>query len=206
MPEFVADRKAHIYKLGGEKIDSVTDVLGDLGIIETEWFTEDSCARGVAVHTACHFWDEGDLVWESLAPIEDALQQPIRAYVKAWIRFRRETGFIPTVIEKPIYHPLYHYAGTPDRLGTFPNQKGEALLDLKTGKAAAWTGLQTGAYNEALGPAKIGWRRRYAVELMDNADFRLVPFTDLSDGKTFLSMYITHRWGKKHGQFNRSEY
>ena len=201
--ELVVDRKLHEYRLDGTKLVSVTDVLGDLGIIEAEFFTEDARARGQAVHRACHFLDEGDLDWSSLEPIEKAICQPVVPYVKAWEAFKHETGFIPKVIEQPVFHPLYHYAGTPDRIGVFPGGKGEALIDLKTGKAAAWTGLQTGGYDEALGRPRFGkWRVRWAVELRADGDFRLIPFEDVNDGKTFLSMFVSHRWGKNHGRFN----
>ena len=205
-PLLRVDRKLHRYWRGEERLDSVTDILGDLGIIETEFFTEDARARGHAVHRACEFLDEGDLDWSSLAPIEKKICQPVAPYVRAWERFKRETGFVCKVIERPVYHSLYLYAGTPDRIGVFPNEKGEALLDLKTGEALDWAGLQTGGYDEALGKPQFGgWRRRYAVKLRADGDFRLVPFEDVNDGKTFLSMFVTHRWGKNHGRYNRSK-
>ena len=198
---FRKDEARHIYTLGRLILPSVTTILGELGLI-SDFYTEEGRIRGQAVHMACQYLDEGVLDWESLKATEDALSQPIGAYVKGWRRFCKDTGFKPRLIEVPFYHPDHLYAGTPDRVGTFPGDKYETILDLKTGAVPKWTALQTAGYDEIVPRLDGRYRRRAAVQLTADGDFKPpVLFDDLNDGRTFLNYAAAHRWGRKNGYY-----
>jgi hypothetical protein len=158
--EFDAD--THTYYVDGEIMPSVTQVLKEAGIVDTQWFTEFGRWRGSAVHKATHYFDEGDIDRRTLDPI-------VKPFVADWKQFREQTGFTPTMIEQPYHDALYGYCGTPDRRGYFIGGKPEEskeLIDIKTypgGKAPWWTRLQLAAYGRLIDPFRIF--RRYAVVL-----------------------------------------
>lgn len=156
------DAENHVYYVNGEVVPSVTQILKEAGLVDTTWFTEFGRWRGSAVHKATHYFDEGDMDRRTLDPV-------VKPFVADWKRFREDTGFTPTLIEKPLYEPIYGYCGTPDRRGYFLGGKPEdsnEVIDLKTypgGKAPWWTRLQLAAYGRMLDRTRIF--RRYAVVL-----------------------------------------
>jgi len=201
MPKLEFDPKAHTYHLGRERLFSVTEVLEATGFIDAMWFTEAARIRGSRVHSATALLDEGRLDWESLAPIEAALNEPIADYVRAWEAFKHETGFAPATIESRGYHPRYKYAGTLDRIGTFADGR-EALIDIKTGPIEDWVGLQTAAYS-AMHPTN-GPRARYGVGLRPDGTYTIKKFTDVDDEATFLYALAVLRWRSRHGSYQRA--
>lgn len=198
---FHFDEPTHRYTLNGTRLWSVTEILRDIGYIDATWFTDAARERGKAVHMACHFLDEGDLDWKSLEPIEEALGESIIARVKAYEKFKAETGFEPDPnwIERPGYHPIYLYAGTCDRKGRFPDGR-RAIVDLKTGPIEDWVELQLGGYDEMI-PAEDKPRHLLGLELRADGDYSTKPFTNVNAGRIFLSVQTAHRWGKEHGKF-----
>lgn len=203
--DFTFDADKHEYYLVRRRLESVTEVLGGVGIIDTTYFTERSRQRGKAVHIGCALLDQGRLDWDSVKRSEDALEEPIVNRVRAWARFKRETGFTPRLIEHQLYHPVYLYAGTLDRTGDFAaTPKEDSLIDLKTGKVAKWTGQQTGGYGEMLPlPAGKTHRRRYGLELREDGEPVLQHFDDLDDGRDFLACLSTYRLGVRYGVYKR---
>ena len=159
------DEASHRYFVDGEIKLSVTQILKEAGIVDTQWFSEFGRWRGSAVHKATQYWDEGDYDRRTSDPI-------VKPFVADWVAFRKATGFTPTMIEQTFYDPIYDYCGKPDRRGYFLGGKPEnsnELIDLKTypgGKAPWWTRLQLAAYGRLLDPARIF--RRYAVVLTGN--------------------------------------
>lgn len=144
------DPASHRYAVDGAWVPSVTQTLQAVGLasdfahVPAE-VLERKRAIGEAVHTACHYDDEGDL--------DEATVHPdVRPYLEGWRLFRREMGFVPLLLETRVYHPLYRYAGTLDRFGRLEHQSGVyVLVDIKTGDPeAAAAALQTAAYVEAL--------------------------------------------------------
>lgn len=64
--------------------------------------------RGTSVHKATENIDR-----YGSADIDDEYA----GYVQAYVSFLREHDVIWSDIEKPMYHPVKHYAGTIDRFG-----------------------------------------------------------------------------------------
>lgn len=136
--------------------------------------------RGQDVHLICadidsgipDYWTGGDL----------------EGYAKAWIAFKEDTGFRPSMIETPVNHPQRRYRGTLDRVGTFGDSPDRVLLDIKAGIVAAWVPLQTAAYAACLDePAKI---KRCGVQLKSNGRYVVSPeYKDYrTDSNTFFCL------------------
>ena len=52
------DPITHQYRLDGERVPSVTQVLSVCGLIDDTWYTEESRQRGQAIHLATKLLDE----------------------------------------------------------------------------------------------------------------------------------------------------
>ena len=124
--EFIAD--GHIYTDArvdgvGRLYPSVTTILKAEGFIDTRFYDDWSRDRGSMIHLATAYDDAGELDEENLDPV-------ILPYLKAWRRFRKESGFVPEQIEPPMMSTAYKYAGTPDRIGELPGRIKRAAVEL----------------------------------------------------------------------------
>jgi hypothetical protein len=124
--EFIAE--GHIYTDAtvdgiGRRYESVTSILKAEGLIDTRFYDDWSRDRGSMIHLATHYDDMGELDEETLDPV-------IRPYLEAWRKFRKESGFVPEVIEVPMMSINYRYAGTPDRIGQLPGKITRAAVEL----------------------------------------------------------------------------
>ncbi|MGH9437125.1 MAG: hypothetical protein ACRD22_04325 [Terriglobia bacterium] len=161
------DEEQHIYAVDGVVRPSVTQALKEAGLIDTTWYTDEARLRGKAVHAATQFLDEDDLDWDTVAP-------KYLGYVRAWEQFRRDSGFRISrdsqdrlFLEYRLYHPVFGYCGTLDRLGTIGS--GAYLIDLKTGDPDEWHGYQLAGYSQCLPDALA--RRRMTVHLKANGRY-----------------------------------
>lgn len=166
---------------------SVTGILKAVGVsldferlIERGQLTrlelDEARAIGQAVHMATHYYDEGTLAASSVDPrAEQGLQN--------WIDWRALTGFVPVLLETPLWHPGLLIAGTVDRVGFFTKLEtwqphDLTTVDLKWGDpVSAGAQWQTMFYQEmvslalaplsvwAPGPAGLRIRPRYSVHL-----------------------------------------
>lgn len=139
--EFIAN--GHIYTDApvdgvGRVYPSVTTILKAEGFINTAYYDDWSRDRGSMIHLATAYDDAGELDEENLDPV-------ILPYLKAWRRFRKESGFVPEQIEPPMMSTVYRYAGTPDRIGDLPGRIKRAAVELHddgTYKLAPFTDRQ----------------------------------------------------------------
>jgi hypothetical protein len=176
------DEVTHTYWLDGKKIPSVTEILKDAGWIDTTWYKQSGTDRGTAVHEATEFIDRGDL------DVEDFKSEPWYGYIEAYMAFKRETGFEPVYIEEQLAHPEWKYAGTLDRIGKIAGEV--ILLDIKTGAAANWHGIQLAAYDQAVGSGlyhgplknrrvlRLRKNKRYSLDSEGTLGGKKTPFTD----------------------------
>lgn len=143
----------------------VTEVIKEAGLIDTTWMTSEGAERGTFVHTACTYWDEGDLNEETLDPA-------LRGYVQAWIRYREESDVKTWEwIECPQQDALGLYRGTPDRICV---SEPKTLLDIKTGQYHASHRVQTAAY---VGMLADGFAyRRMCVYLSNDGRYSVREF------------------------------
>lgn len=178
----------HRYTLGGAVVPNVTDILDGCGIGDLDHVAphilEAARERGTTVHNACAFYDQGE-TWYYKNPAHEP-------YVDSYIRFRKDTGFEPTLIECRVLSEKYGYCGTLDRVGDL--QGVETQIDFKTGSAGPGTGPQTAAYNQAV-EESYGIRpaRRFAL-VLNPGKYELVPLTDSGDWKVFLAALTVHNF------------
>lgn len=133
------------------ELSRVTQILSATGLYDFQYADEEAKERGSRVHLATHFFDEGDLDWRSV----DEADEP---FIRGWQEFRRDTQFVPDLIEHPVENTLYQYRGTLDRLGTVKGRPLQVLIDLKTsnsGQISKNVGLQLAAYGFAYDRGRV---------------------------------------------------
>ena len=205
---FSFDEATHGYSVDGISVPSVTRTIDHAGLVSYDMVREEILLRkseiGTKVHRACHFFDDGDLDIESL-------DYRIRGYVEAWIKFRNETGFCPYPgrIEARFVVTINGMTVglTVDRVGLFRKQ--ETVVEIKTAAVAQrWWSVQLAGY--ALGvPDHDGLkcspmtlfhrRRRIAVQLFADGDYRKHNYEDTRDASVFISaLHVTH-WKMANG-------
>lgn len=135
--------------------------------------------RGQDVHMICESIDKGEPDYWSGTDLE--------GYAQSYINFKTETGFVPQLIEHPVYHDIWKYKGTLDRTGRFAAFTGPNLVDIKSGIVAEWTALQTAAYTGCLLEPETF--RRWGLSLSKAGKFKLTEFKNYrSDINYFYSL------------------
>lgn len=180
---------AHVYKLDGAPVPSVTALLSRLHSFAnvSEAVLEAARERGSKAHMAAHYWDEGDLD-------EGALDEGTRGYLSAWQAFVVAKKPTFTGIEVMAAHPVHRYAGTVDRLAVINGE--DWILDLKTAVASHWCwGPQLAAYAHLFGKPSA---RRGSVQLRADGTFKLVEWRDPSDWPLFVSLVTIFNISEKH--------
>lgn len=174
------DREKHEYRTdAGVMVPSVTQILAQSGLCDFSHVEEEvrirSMERGTSVHWLLQLADEGALNYRQV-PLR------LRPYRKAYLDWRRLSGFLPVMIEQQfISH--YGYAGTLDRFGHFPPTemfpKGSSgVVDFKTGGMQDWIRFQLAAYSIAVhkNPAQARTLRRIALALHANGTYQVKEF------------------------------
>ena len=184
---FTFDEENHVYRLGGNQLPSVTQIIRDLGL--TPNFPAGPYrVRGRAVHKACELYDQGVLDQFELAPA-------IMGYVNAWIAVSKEFGWVWDAqgIEYRLYDPIKMVAGTIDRVGMWGGKP--LILDIKSGSAGREAALQTAAYADMRFPDNNAEVQRCSVEI--HADGTYAPpkwYTDYYDIIAWRGAVALWRW------------
>lgn len=180
---FRFDPSDHSYHLGDRRLIGVSEAIQAAGLedfsrIDPDIF-EHARQRGVAVHAACYFLDEGDLDWGTVTP-------EIEPYVRAWERFKGDFPLDWSDVEKPLFHATHGFAGTPDRVTEKP---GPTITDIKTYRPDAVTGIQLAAYSFLrFGPQPVyDAPKRWGLWLKDDGKYSLTEYTDRGDEAVFLA-------------------
>jgi hypothetical protein len=195
------DPAGHVYRLDGDIVPSVTQVLTRAGLIDFSaippHIREAALLRGRIVHEAIHAFNERDLDVEAFArEFPDYL-----GYFHAWRSFCDQRRFVPVLNEARVASRRHRVAGTLDCLGVLDGVA--VLLDFKTGRPGdVAADLQTAAYlalaiewagegddqrlREFFGAHPVV--RRYAVQLRREGSFALEPYTTPSDFREFVTL------------------
>ena len=185
------DAATHTYRLNGQILPSVTQVLGpltDLSMIPPA-ILERKRLIGQWVHAAIELDLKDDLDEESIG-------EDWRGYFMGWRKFRTESGFVVHENEQRVHSKKYGYAGTLDLTGELP-KLGLSLIDTKcTATIYPAVGPQTAAYAEARGLKKP---KRFALQLKPNGTFNLHPCDDRGDLGVFMAALTLHNWRKRNG-------
>lgn len=194
------DDASHTYRLDGEVLPSVTQVLKAARLIDYSMIPQEilqaAAERGTAVHQALEGIDNGLAEPANVAPA-------IAGYVEAALRFYLEAQFEPTLVEYRNYHKGWRYAGTLDRLGTMAGC--QTILDFKTGILLPGHGLQLAAYLAMLPEPRR--YRRIAVKLSEDGSYHVEEYRAADyrrDIRIFLSALDCWRWKESQGYRDRA--
>lgn len=186
------DEAAHEYRVGGQRVPSVTQLLSplvDYSMVPRETL-ERAQALGTAVHKMTELYDNDDLD-------EDSLSEELQPYLEGWKKFRAEANFKPITVERRMSHPILRYAGTSDRTGEVKGRI--AVVDIKKMfTLGPVIGPQLAAYLELHRREGLEVLDRYALGLRPDRTYRLKKYEDPLDWQCFLSHLTIHNWKLKH--------
>ena len=204
IPLVTLDETTHVYThRDGHRPPSVTAILGSVPPWSQRFDRADPAdlerkgAIGRAVHLACEYFDQGVLDWGSLDPA-------VQPYVDGWILFCQEKRVEVLEVEQKVYHPIYGYAGTLDRIlrADCHRGRGLALVDLKTGDATM-AGPQTAAYLHAWhamrdesGSPIDAPVERWSVQLLPTGRYAITEHTDRRDWRLFLAAFELYTYAR----------
>jgi hypothetical protein len=181
------DDATHTYTEDGQRLVSITQAIASGGLTDSNWYNELATWRGSVVHACCEYDDQGDLL-ESTVPVD------AKGYLAAWRSARTQLGVKFTEIEQARMHPIYRYAGRPDRIGVLPNGD-RVVIELKTGSSARWHAIQTAAQANFFPEPRTF--RRFSVILSGDGTFSMHEYTKASfsaDWQCFQACLSIHNW------------
>ena len=183
MIDLTFEPETHTYTVNGVIVPSVTQVIKDAGIIDTQWFTEWAAERGSRVHKAIEFDLLGELD-------EESVDEHVRPYLGAFRKFRAENDLKIRRVECHVYSP-HGFTGTLD---LFADLNGTpTILDWKTGKADRYVGLQLSGYSVGLHATHSEVACQLAaVELKHDGRYKFVKFP--FEPKVFLAALEIKKW------------
>ena len=180
-PGVAFDPASHTYTLDGVKLWAVTDVLRDVGLIDTRWFTAEARDRGTYVHKCIELDEAEDLDDERLEP-------DIQGYITAWRLFKQESHAEVIKNEFIVYDAVLGYAGTVDFLLHVNDRLG--VLDLKSGDALPFHGVQVAAYARCVTKCQDRW----TLHLKSDGRYKLLRHDDPTDELVFKSALNIVQW------------
>lgn len=164
----------------------VTSILALAGCVDFSFVDEEAKFRGSEVHRVIQLSMIGTLDRKTLPP-------EYKGYRKAFIKFMRETGFIPQQIEKQVENVDYGIRGRLDATGLMRGIP--TIVDFKTGTPGPAVGLQLALYGYMMDPTV--WWARYAVMLKSGGTYAVKQFKRdawHSDLNTALAAARLARW------------
>jgi hypothetical protein len=179
------EEASHTYRIDGEPVPSVTQVLGDVlpGYQASEWHMQ----RGTAMHACAAMVAQG---------VEFDHDTQLEGRVEALRAFFRDVPLKVQAVEQRLYSPTYRYAGTCDLVGELNCKR--VVLDWKSTLTGA-AKYQVAAYGQILG---INYG--LAVEIREDGLYRMSEVWNLARAKAqWLSLlcayYIRRECGIKEG-------
>ena len=154
----------HTYWLGEKKVPGVNEIIQDLGISNSDFYTEEHAQRGRDIHKLCDVCDG----------LGANIDHKYSGYRDGWNKFKEDYNFKPKKIELMLYHPILMYAGTIDRVGSM--DKKSVLIDIKSGQPQKWHELQLTGYHALLESQKPSILPQLicAVYLRENGTYKMV--------------------------------
>lgn len=155
--------------------------------------------RGTGVHIATAYDDQRVLN-------ESSCSDEILGHVEGWRRYRRERGFVPILIEQPVYigpgNPrCMPCAGTLDRAG-YTDDCDAIVLDIKSmQQKPSHVGPQTAGYSlMARESGLFRARERWCVRTFKDGTYRADKLVDPQDYNVFLYAVWLWHWRREHGR------
>lgn len=187
----------HRYYWNGVRVPSVTSILAPL----TDYSRMPRAVMDRARQEGEHIHKMIELYLANNLD-EKTLPDWLRPRLVAFRKFQVQTGFRCEASERAVYHVAHQYAGRLDLVGELGGQL--AVIDIKRSLfAGAVIGLQLAAYQEAENDGRKRasqekTKLRYALQLRDDATYRLEPYTEHTDFAVFLAFLTAHKWRQQH--------
>lgn len=196
----------HTYWIGPDRhVPNVTTILESAGFCDFSMVRDDvlerAQIRGRDVHLARHLLDCDRLDWSTVT-------EEIGAYLESYLAWRRAHPCRVVFSERPLYHSIYRYAGTPDLVieleRPHPLIGRRPLIDTKGGVKMPEHEIQTAAY-EALynlnaKPLERCTGRAALYLSRDGKPGRLVPHREATDFRAFQAAHTLYEWRKHHAR------
>lgn len=178
----------HVYRWDGEVVPGVNEILGDMGIIDTSFMTDEGAANGKRRHLLMELYDNEVLDWSTV-------DESDMSYLVGWQEFLTDTGFKADCIEEQVYNEFWHYAGTLDRAGRIEDQAW--IIDIKTGGIGAYVPLQLSLY----AAAHPTWDEKYPPRLgivhLRKGAKKQYAFKEVEYTKDALAIVAAWQWANK---------
>ena len=193
------DAEKHEYRVNGEKVPSVSDILSPLSAERYEGLNpavlSAAAARGTAVHEATQMVDYGVEPDEEIPEIEPYMmdyQEFLFDHDVEWEMIEQKVGYYRYKDEQPLF------CGTVDRYGKVDGE--DAVVDLKTYASLTTDAMlsascQTMLYKCAIFSEKEldGMAKRYILHLRKDGTYRLVDLDKFDLERGFTSGAVAWR-------------
>jgi len=190
MSQIEFDEIAHEYRMGGDKIPSVTQVIRDLSLSPHYPKTSNAQAamiRGTRVHKLTERWDDGRTIM---------VDEEIEPYLDQWQGAKDILGGEIIHSELRVASDKLRYAGTLDRAIRMDDQT-ILILDIKTGGKSSWHRLQTAAYQiafEEWGYNPMGLPIHRAAVYLSPDSFTISRHDSPRDLEAWKAAMVLHNW------------
>lgn len=174
---FRFDAIEHVYFLEDRAVPSITQMIELCGLVETDWFTEESRRRGTEVHDLTAAYD-----LQALDPTQ--CRSNYHGWLLAHVAAMKIVRPTWTHVEEPFVCGKLKFGGRPDRLGLVYRLR--STVEVKSGAIEKCHQIQT-ALQAILAAAEAGFDlpaehwNRLALYLQHNGRFRLEQHTDRRD-------------------------
>jgi hypothetical protein len=191
------------YEIDGERYPRVTAICavlanpglaywrGRVGNAEADRVSREATGLGTRAHKAI------ELYAREMADWRDA-EDDIRPIVRAYARWHIEHVRAVVACEKLTVSRLHKFAGTVDLVALLDDDPLPTVIDVKTSNSISETwGLQTAAYQIALGEDEIECGRRVIVQLPSREPGVCHPHDladDAQDQRAFINALKLYRW------------
>lgn len=190
--EIAFDGSLHRYIVDGVEYPSVTQVLFDVGLVDTTWFKKGSDERGNRIHWIC---EQSDKDPDPLRVFIDDVLEEYEGYLDAWEDFKRKSGFVVSAIETKVYAKNMGMAGTIDRIGLLNDKL--TILDIKSGAKQKWHGVQLAGYKmifQHLLPQSVELR---GVYIKKTGKWTMQDYTADEYVSIMMASLTLYRWKRK---------
>lgn len=212
MPNVTVNDQEHEYRMDGQIVPSVTQVLEDMGLYYNPYALDKHRNRGTAVHDVTYLID-GKQPWRGSTVdeiIENSLWDPsttdpiLVPYGRAWAQFLLDEQFHAEHAEEVVWSLRFRVCGRMDRHGLNGRRKVRQLVDIKSGMPGPSADLQMGLYDVCAEESKgIKTDERVVVWLKPDGTYHkpLMPRKNGLDKQLGLSAVTLWWWRKNNMLF-----
>lgn len=194
----------HRYFVDDVEVPGVTRALEAAKLIDFSQVPRDvlerAKERGTAVHSAIHYWLDGDLD-------EATLTEETHGYLMAALSFLHQMKVTPVRVERFVHSTAHRYAGRLDLEALLERKDGgvdKAVIDWKTGLVQPAHRIQLAGYVAPLPDPRA--YRRMTVELHANGSYRVYEYSAedyLRDLNILRAAVALWHWKTDHGMNKR---